>query len=232
MAETWVHNGFLQLEGEKMSKGLGNFVTIRELLATDKFGGKKWSGEVLRLAMLRSHYRQPIDWTIKGLEETQKTLERWSRRVQQEPRFDGRNAKPDPKFVEALADDLNVPEAVARIHELLNASHFADPLAPKAEQVGAFALDNPSSGISDEETVRANKASAIACLALLGIEISHDVALSTDKEALIEARVAARARKDWKESDRIRDELAAMGVVLKDGKDADGKPVTTWEIAR
>src|SRR5829696_3268785 len=77
MANYWMHNGFLQVEGEKMSKSLGNFVTIRELLATDTFGGRSWPGEVLRLAMLRTHYRQPIDWTVKSLKESARLLERW-----------------------------------------------------------------------------------------------------------------------------------------------------------
>ena len=77
MANVWMHNGFLQVEGEKMSKSLGNFVTIHELLRTTKFGGRKWPGEVLRLAMLRTHYRQPIDWTVKALEEAEATLDRW-----------------------------------------------------------------------------------------------------------------------------------------------------------
>ncbi len=77
MANIWMHNGFLQVEGEKMSKSLGNFVTIHELLRTTRFGGRKWSGEVLRLAMLRTHYRQPIDWTVKALEEAEATLDRW-----------------------------------------------------------------------------------------------------------------------------------------------------------
>ncbi len=70
MANIWLHNGFLQVEGEKMSKSLGNFVTLREVLAD-------WPGEVVRLAMLRTHYRQPIDWTLRGLEEASRTLDRW-----------------------------------------------------------------------------------------------------------------------------------------------------------
>ena len=78
MANYWMHNGFLQVEGEKMSKSLGNFVTIHELLCTDKFGGRSWPGEVLRLAMLRTHYRQPIDWTVKALEEAEANLLAWS----------------------------------------------------------------------------------------------------------------------------------------------------------
>src|SRR5438270_11508243 len=79
MANYWMHNGFLQVEGEKMSKSLGNFVTIQELLHTDKFGGRSWPGEVLRLALLRTHYRQPIDFTVKALEEAEKTLQEWHR---------------------------------------------------------------------------------------------------------------------------------------------------------
>ena len=70
MANVWMHNGFLQVEGDKMSKSLGNFVTIRELLAD-------WPGEVLRLNMLKTHYRSPIDWTVKGLEESARTLDDW-----------------------------------------------------------------------------------------------------------------------------------------------------------
>ena len=77
MANVWMHNGFLQVEGEKMSKSLGNFVTINELLATDVFGGRSWSGEVLRLAMLKTHYRQPIDWTVRALEESRGNMHAW-----------------------------------------------------------------------------------------------------------------------------------------------------------
>ncbi len=69
MANIWMHNGFLQVEGEKMSKSLGNFVTINELLATEKFGGRRWPGEVFRLAMLMTHYQQPIDMTVAQLQE-------------------------------------------------------------------------------------------------------------------------------------------------------------------
>ncbi|MGE0516684.1 MAG: cysteine--tRNA ligase, partial [Hyphomicrobiaceae bacterium] len=81
MANYWMHNGFLQVEGEKMSKSLGNFVTINELLETETFGGRRWPGEVLRLAMLMTHYRQPIDFSVRGLEVAQKTLDNWYRAV-------------------------------------------------------------------------------------------------------------------------------------------------------
>jgi len=79
MANVWMHNGFLQVEGEKMSKSLGNFVTIHDLLETGKFGDSTWPGDVLRLAMLRTHYRQPIDWTVKELERALEDLREWLR---------------------------------------------------------------------------------------------------------------------------------------------------------
>jgi cysteinyl-tRNA synthetase len=75
MANLWMHNGFLQVEGRKMSKSEGNFVTIAELLETEKFGGRKWPGEVLRLAMLMTHYREPIDFSVKRLEEAEHQFE-------------------------------------------------------------------------------------------------------------------------------------------------------------
>src|SRR3954449_6861838 len=101
MANVWMHNGFLQVEGEKMSKSLGNFVTIRELLAD-------WPGEVLRLNMLKTHYRSPMDWTVKGLEESAKTLDGWYNFIGDcQPA-----SEPDQIFTEALRDDLNTPSAI------------------------------------------------------------------------------------------------------------------------
>jgi cysteinyl-tRNA synthetase len=110
LAKVWMHNGFLQVEGEKMSKSLGNFFTIRDLLAD-------WPGEVLRFNMLRSHYRQPIDFTLAGLRESWKTLERWYDVT--EPLAD---PAPDQDFMAALRDDLNTPQAIASLHQ-------AEPLA-------------------------------------------------------------------------------------------------------
>ena len=105
LAKVWMHNGFLQVEGEKMSKSLGNFFTIRDLLAD-------WPGEVLRFNMLRSHYRQPIDFTLAGLRESWKTLERWYDMT--EPLAD---PAPDQDFMAALRDDLNTPLAIASLHQ-------------------------------------------------------------------------------------------------------------------
>jgi cysteinyl-tRNA synthetase len=198
MANVWMHNGFLQVEGEKMSKSLGNFVTIHELLRTTRFGERKWPGEVLKLAMLRTHYRQPIDWTVKALEEAESTLDRWYDAVGDvEP-----GGVIAPSVEEALCDDLNTPAALAELHRLerpavLKASANLLGLLPQARsQRLASALNEAA---VDPEFVA----------------------------KIIAERAAARAGKNWKESDRLRDQLADLGVVLKDSKDG-----TTWEFKR
>ena len=195
-----------------MSKRLGNFVTINELLTTEKFGGRKWPGEVLRLNMLRTHYRQPIDWTTKALEESETILRRICGRIKQ---FDyvrrGMAVKErsgqlnlSPEILEALVDDLNTPLMVSRVGELKYDDDFDQALLSIGIDVFSYA-----------RWLRSQEQQA-----------------GSNVDELVAARLEARKRKDFAESDRIRDELAAMGVVLKDGKDADGKPVTTWEIAR
>src|SRR5262249_24002648 len=107
MARTWMHNGFLQVEGEKMAKSVGNFITIRELLAD-------WPGEVLRLNMLRTHYHQPMDWTLRGLEESTKILNRWYEEVGD---VDPAETS-DVAFVNFLCDDLNTPRAITRLFQM------------------------------------------------------------------------------------------------------------------
>jgi len=223
MANVWMHNGFLQVEGEKMSKSLGNFVTIHDLLHSDVFGGKAWRGEALRLAMLRAHYRQPIDWTVKALDEAEKTLVRWYGLIRAHG-VTAENAARAPlrsAFVEAMCDDLNVPRAMAELHAM----------ATKAE---------PREGDSHSAKAEAEKLARAA--GLLGLlqddpaaweqkapELAVDVA---EVEKLVAARLAARKAKNFAESDRLRDVLAEMGVKLKDGKDkATGEPTTAWEVA-
>ena len=199
MANFWMHNGFLQVEGEKMSKSLGNFVTIRDVL-------KDWPGEVARFNMLRTHYRQPIDWTIKGLEEADKVLSRWSESAEG-AEYAGQSSK---KLLDALSDDLNTPLAIVELHRL--AREAADDKGwARRELVGSLQL----LGFSGRYESVAQERSKLDLS-----EINHI-------EMLIAARTAARVTKNFAESDRIRDELAAMGVVLKDSKDG-----TTWELAR
>jgi cysteinyl-tRNA synthetase len=197
MANYWMHNGFLQVEGEKMSKSLGNFVTIHELLHTENFGGRKWPGEVLRLAMLRTHYRQPIDFTVKALEEAEASLRKWSAQIGGACSAPGASGD----VLNALADDLNTPLALASLHEL-DAADLDGALKLMGVDARAYAR------WVAEETKQSVDAAQVA--------------------TLIDARLSARAAKNWAESDRIRDELAAMGVALKDNKDG----TTTWEVKR
>jgi cysteinyl-tRNA synthetase len=186
-----------------MSKSLGNFFTIREMLAD-------WPGEVLRLSMLRTHYRSPLDWTTKGAEESAKTLDDWYAIA-----ADAEGGEPSPAMIEALYDDLNTAQAMAVLHSLRNAAASGG-----ARERGEFAASLRLLGFL-----------SMSAAAWKGRKQQASGVDPQQVDRLIAERAAARARKDFKESDRIRDELAAMGVAIKDGKDADGKPVTTWEIA-
>ncbi|MGL5363597.1 MAG: cysteine--tRNA ligase [Bosea sp. (in: a-proteobacteria)] len=218
MATVWMHNGFLQVEGEKMSKSVGNFITIDDLLHTTKFGGRSWPGEVLRLAMLKTHYRQPIDWTVRALEEAEQFLLRHCRSIKQFDiaKFGGETISEIERkasissakiygIIEALSDDLNTPLAFARFAELQYDSNFD----------AAFHL------IGIDVIAYAKRIAAQRMLSDSGVV-----------DSLITARNAARAAKNFAESDRLRAELEGMGLALKDGKDADGNPVTTWEVKR
>ena len=188
MASVWMHNGFLQVEGDKMSKSLGNFITMRQLL------NDGWPGEVVRFNMLRTHYRQPIDWTGKTLEESRLIL----RSLTDFP--GGENPESDvpaPEVLNALCDDLNTPQAITELHAL----HKNGGFAKLGMAMNVLGLRRP------ENRIKVDKGQI---------------------DSLVAARLAARKAKDFKESDRIRDELAKMGVVLKDNKDG----TTSWEVAR
>ncbi len=206
MANYWMHNGFLQVEGEKMSKSLGNFVTIHELLHTDTFGGRTWPGEVLRFAMLRTHYRQPIDWTAKGLEEADKTLIEWARAT-----AEAVPSQPTSEFVDALADDLNFAKAEAHLH--------------------ALRRTDPAALLANLQLIGVN----LPELNVVKIVTTSDGRLVAGQEidGLVNARLAARAAKNWAESDRIRDKLVAMGIQIMDAKDpVTGELSTKWDVKR
>jgi cysteinyl-tRNA synthetase len=199
MANYWVHNGFLQVEGEKMAKSLGNFVTIRDLL-------KDWPGEVIRLTMLLTHYRQPLNWTTNALRESQRTLDHWYELTA--------GAAPgilSADVTGALADDLNTPKFIASLHELRTEAAKGDTGACGSLKASAQLI-----GLLQQAAAQwANFRPA-------------SIAIDENKvTSLIAARNAARQAKNFRESDRLRDELAKMGVVVKDTKEG-----TTWEIAR
>ncbi|HVZ28588.1 MAG TPA: cysteine--tRNA ligase [Rhizomicrobium sp.] len=213
LANVWMHNGFLQVEGEKMSKSLGNFFTIRELLAD-------WPGEVLRFNMLRTHYRQPIDWTLQALRESSVILNTWYDAVGDQEY----SVVWDDHFLNALYDDLNLPAAITRLHQL------AHPAVAGRMVAGISAVD----GLNVEQATKRLK----TCAGLLGLLKQTKTEFKRSSlafvgigksaiEELITARKAARQAKNFSESDRIRDELLAKGIVLKDGPEG-----TTWEIKR
>jgi cysteinyl-tRNA synthetase len=272
MANYWMHNGFLQVEGEKMSKSLGNFVTIHDLLKTDKFGGKSWSGPALRLAMLRTHYRQPIDWTVKSLEDSYKNWISLGNVVRKHMN----PTSPDRRFLAELADDLNTPAAFVRLFELkdeaLRGSQESGRALMASLRVLGFFEDSFSVKTTISYTPREGGLTADdlvdAVRNLSGDSDLRDIAKNLDqnlsqvardfvtkfapgttvrdmKSIFVDSftpskllsldlkRLLARKSKDFNEADRIRDELARAGLVVRDSKDPKtGEPVTTWEIAR
>jgi cysteinyl-tRNA synthetase len=219
MANVWMHNGFLQVEGRKMSKSEGNFFTIHELMHTENFGGRKWPGEVLRLAMLMTHYREPIDFSQRRLEEAEVLLERWVRAAKTPVE---QAAIGDPETVSrvgfdgaiaALADDLNTP-AVIPIMQALSKSALTG-YAPALDSLREIA-------------------------ALIGFDLAAfgnlDSATDIDAREIensIQERLAFIREKNWAEADRIRDELLSEGIQLKDSRDSKtGERITTWEVKR
>jgi cysteinyl-tRNA synthetase len=288
MANYWMHNGFLQVEGEKMSKSSGNFFTIRELLATTRFGNRKWNGQVLRFAMLQTHYRQPIDWAVRNLEQSEVRLENWKSFAADRTRSRLDAALFD-EVMEALLDDVNTPAAFAIIDRVVastsptdrdrytvykvlktlglkggrsNVSILADSVTTVVNGIARISPNNwknIEAGVRQKPLLNSGKPKAgsrlLALIALLRerldqiepvvqralqieyvSQLKNDLASKSasgesDREALVRELISlrnlARERKDWDESDRIRDELAKMDVVLKDTKDG-----TTWEFSR
>ena len=219
MARVWMHNGFLQVEGEKMSKSLGNFITINELL-------QKWPGEVVRLNMLLTHYRQPIDWTESSCGEASLVLIKFSRllRNSQHEEWQPESDYLDPAFLEALNNDLNTHAAIAALHKIH--SDFSKADADKFQQDRLDALYNGLEllGLSNIAGFEAR---------LVEFKKQKASGYKEEVEKLIIARQAARQAKDWAEGDRIRDQLLEMGIQLKDAKNPEtGEIETTWEVKR
>ncbi len=207
MAQVWMHNGFLLVEGEKMSKSLGNFVTIRELLAD-------WEGEVLRLAMLSTHYRQPINWTRQGIGFAAKTLDKWYRVVGDLEAETGPDNPFESEIADRLGDDLNSPRAITHLHHLAEvAEHEETSSALRRRFKGAANLLGLLQLTETQWKARQREAIAVDPDAI---------------EALIADRIAARKARDFAAADHIREQLAAQGVILMDNKDG----TTSWELGR
>jgi cysteinyl-tRNA synthetase len=272
MANYWLHNGFLQVEGEKMAKSAGNFVTIRELMRG--WGGEPWSGPAIRMAMLGTHYRQPIDWTKERLIESKADLALFAREASRRGLQDEASyerawlAGPESsKLVrEALEDDLNTPQALSSMRERLKKFDKLDT-SQRCDLIHDFrflgiATENQrawltaSIGLSNMPPTKLDKVSVTfrnhrvahanndlelvnSTASLLGsldvhivgpdqVEYRGKELTAGQIDRLIAQREAARNSKDFKESDRIRDELKAMGVELEDTKGGQ----TKWKIAR
>jgi cysteinyl-tRNA synthetase len=203
-ARMWMHNGFLTMDKEKMSKSLGNIVTVHELLESAP-------GEALRWALLSAHYRQPLDWSDETVTQAKTTLDRAYRALEQVADVTADDTVP-AAVIAALEDDLNTPKAMAEIAAIikaLNQAAGADRARLKGELLAAGRL----MGVLQQDPVAWSARNTKTVDA-------------AEVERLIAARLAARKARDFKEADRIRDTIAALGVLIEDR--ADG---TKWRVA-
>jgi len=204
----WMHNGFLTVDAEKMSKSIGNVLLLHDLVQT-------MPGEVVRWALLSAHYRQPLDWNQSLLDQSRKNLDRLYGALRRAADVEAMGDMPSPEFLEAISDDLNTPGAMSKL--------FA--LSSEIERA-MTAGDLNAVGIA--------KAELLASGAILGVLLSTpdqwfeggaDDALKTEVEGLLAERVTARAAKDWPAADRIRDRLTELNVVVMDSPTG-----ATWRL--
>ena len=204
-AKYWLHNGFVTVEGEKMSKSLGNFLTVHDAI-------KKYSGEVIRLTLLSAHYRQPLDWSEKALHQNQVLLDKLYKKlhsletvIPNEGEESSLSCKVPEAILDALHDDLNTPLVMAELNKLLKQEKSAE-LKTTLHAVGnllGILQSSPADWFADEDGF-------------------SDVDV-TKIESLIAERMEAKDNKDYVRSDEIRDELLNMGVAIKDTREG-----TTW----
>ncbi|WP_374594570.1 cysteine--tRNA ligase [Sphingosinicella sp.] len=220
LAKIWMHNGFLSMDKEKMSKSLGNVVTVGELLE------QKHKGETLRLALLMAHYRQPLDWNERLIEQAKAMLDGFANAIRSSdaPYVE---AEVPAAILDALKDDLNTPAVLAEMQkvrkELTTAGSEAQASTAKSELhaigklLGLGSLMKP---------IKASLDTALE--SFTGYPPSVTIQISSEMvEELKGARAAAKAAKNWAEADRIRDQLKAEGIILEDKPDG----TTVWRRA-
>ena len=204
----WMHNGFLTVDAEKMSKSIGNVLLLHDLVQT-------MPGEVVRWALLSAHYRQPLDWNQSLLDQSRKNLDRLYGALRRAADVEAKGDMPSPEFLEAISDDLNTPGAMSKLFSLSSEIERA-----------MTAGDLNAVGIA--------KAELLASGAILGVLLSTpdqwfeggaDDALKTEVQGLLAERVTARAAKDWTAADRIRDRLTELNVVVMDSPTG-----ATWRL--
>ncbi len=205
LARYWMHNGFLTMDDEKMSKSLGNVKLVHQLI-------ERIPGEALRWALLSGHYRAPLDWTDSLIDQSRKSLDRLYGALQRAADVDAPPGEPPAAFTEALMDDINTPRAMAEL----------------------FALAKTLEIATKDDEREAAKSALLAAGALLGFLQDDPNAwfkgaagddLAAKVEALLAERIEARKAKDWPTADRIRDELNALNVVVMDGPEG-----ATWRL--
>ena len=204
-AHYWVHTGMLMINGVKMSKSLGNFYTVDEILA-------QYPAEALRLLFLTTHYHQPFNFTFEGLQNAKSILDKFYNALLKNADVPTKEVVPNPKVIEALADDLNTPLALSYLHETVNNLNKAETMEERSTL----------------------KSELMASAYMLGLLYNEPEAWfkgenndeAAEIEELIQQRAEAKKNKDWATADSIRNELKERGIILEDSPSG-----TTWKRA-